>query len=512
MSQLGRNSPKSASLMSSTTSKQHRLPLAIRKFAESARYVAGLGFQTISNALNPSPENAWLAEAQLRLHRNGSRSSMLTMPVAAFLVSLAFRPWVSLEWRIGWWAGLTLICLAIHYANRRLDRMTGHDAPTIGRKSKYATALSVLFLTAWCSMSVFLWAPGVPMDHMLLVLILACSMAGTIVLSAAHPPIAVAGLIIHAIFLIGPPAIGATTLDVELSLLSVIFTLLLVGQLVVQTMGVNRLLTLEHERAELVQDLRVAKRESDRERGRAISAGRAKSQFLSHMNHELRTPMNAILGFSEIIQAKSFGTDVDKYAEYATIIHDSGEHLLSLIDGMLDLAKIDAGKLSLHEADVNLALLIADAVEYEKKTASQARISLKSDITRGLPHVFADERGLRQIVANLLSNAMKFTQADGHITVFAHIEADGRLAFGVVDTGLGIASEDKEHVFERFGHGRHDITEELKGTGLGLAVVKGFAEAHDGRVELDSEVGNGTRVTIHLPKDRVLARESRLAS
>lgn len=482
-------------------------PHAIRKVAAAVRFAFRSVQRTLSAALNPSEENAWLAEAQLRLHRNGSRSSMMTMPVAAFLVSLAFRPWVALEWRLGWWIGLTLVCIGVHAGNRRLDRMTGRDAATISRKSKYATALSVVFLTAWCSMSVFLWAPGAPADHMLLVLILACSMAGTIVLSAAHPPIAVAGLIIHAIFLVGPPAFGNSALDVELSLLSVVFTLLLVGQLVVQTMGVNRLLTLEHERVELVQDLRAAKRESDLERGRAQIAGRAKSQFLSHMNHELRTPMNAILGFSEIIQAKSFGADVEKYAEYATIIHDSGEHLLSLIDGMLDLAKIDAGKLSLREADVDLRLLIVDAIDREEENARRARITLTSEVARGLPDVYADERGLRQIVANLLSNAMKFTQANGRVTIFAHVEPDGRLALGVADTGIGIAHEDKEHVFERFGRGRHDVTEELKGTGLGLAVVKGFAEAHDGSVVLESQIGSGTRVTVYLPRNRVQARE-----
>jgi signal transduction histidine kinase len=495
--------------MPNRSREQRSTSEAIRRIAAGLRHAFRSAVRAVSMSINPSPETAWLADAQLRLHRSGSRSSMLTMPVAAFLVSLAFRPWVSLEWRMGWWIGLTFVCLAIHRGNSALDRMTGRDAVTVARKSKYATALSVAFLTAWCSMSVFLWAPGVPMDHMLLVLILACSMAGTIVLSAAHPAIAVSALVIHAVFLIGPPALGDGALDVELSLLAAIFTLLLVGQLVVQTAGVTRLLTLEHERAGLVQNLRAAKRESDRERGRAISAGRAKSQFLSHMNHELRTPMNAILGFSEIIQAKSFGTDVDKYAEYATIIHDSGEHLLSLIDGMLDLAKIDAGKLSLRETDVDLKLLIMDMIEAESKTALQARISLTSNIARGLPRVFADARGLRQIVANLLSNAIKFTQAEGKVTVFAQIEQDGRMAFGVHDTGVGIANEDTNHVFERFGHGRHDVTEDRKGTGLGLAVVKGFAEAHDGRVVLNSEIGNGTRVTVYLPKDRVIASEDR---
>ena len=433
---------------------------------------------------------------------------MLIMPVAALLVSLAFRPWIGWERRVGWWLVVTVVCLAIHYCNGRLDRMTAHDPATISRKSRYATAYSVVFMTAWCSMSAAFW-PAQPVGQMLLILILACSMAGTIAVSASHPPIAASGLVIHAIFLIGPPALGGSSLDMTLALLSTIFTVLLVGQLVGLVGGVNQLLTLEHERAGLVQSLRAAKRESDIERGRATLAGRAKSQFLSHMNHELRTPMNAILGFSEIIQAKSFGSDVDKYAEYATIIHDSGVHLLALIDGMIDLAKIDAGKLSLRETDTDLSLLILEAMEAEASRARQARIALSSDVADGLPRVFADERGLRQIVVNLLSNALKFTQADGRVTVFARAEADGTLAFGVEDTGIGIASEDAEHVFERFGRGRHDVTEDLKGTGLGLAVAKGFAEAHDGRVALNSEVGSGTCVTVYLPRDRVLAPVNR---
>lgn len=478
---------------------------ALAAFRQAFRNVR----QTLSTSLNPSEENAWLAEAQHRLQRNSSRSSMMTMPIAGLLVTLAFRPWVSFEWRMAWWLLLTLVCIGVHAGSRWLDRMIARDAATISRKSKYATLFSSVYFVTWCSMSVFLWSPGEAMDHMLLVLILACSMAGTIVVSASHPPIAVAALLIHAIFLIGPPAFGHSALDIELSLLSAIFTLLLIGQLAVQTIGVNRLLTLEHERVELVHDLRAAKRESDLERGRATVAGRAKSQFLSHMNHELRTPMNAILGFSEIIQAKSFGADVDKYAEYAAIIHDSGEHLLSLIDGMIDMAKIDAGKLSLREANVSLALLIADAIDQEAEKARQARITLVSRVARGLPSVFADERGLRQIVVNLLSNSLKFTQAEGRVTIFARMDPDGRLAFGVSDTGIGIASEDKSKVFERFGHGRHDVTEDLKGTGLGLAIVKGFAEAHDGSVELESELGSGTRVTVYLPRDRVVAPEGR---
>ncbi|MBS0273930.1 MAG: HAMP domain-containing histidine kinase [Proteobacteria bacterium] len=483
--------------------ERRSLPDKIGHAATATGQALHSAWDTIEASLLPSAQTAWHTEAQLRVHRNGSRSSMMTMPAAAFLVALAFRPWVDFNTRLLWWAGVTALCLAIGYCNTRIDRMTGHDAGTVSRKSIYVTLLSVVFLTAWCSMGIFFWTSE-PVAQMLLVLILACSMAGTIVVCASHPAIAASTLFIHAAFLIGCTALGGSELDHLLAALSAIFTVLMAGQLIALTAGVNQLLALEHERTGLVQNLRAAKRESDMERGRAQLAGRAKSQFLSHMNHELRTPMNAILGFSEIIQAKSFGSDVDKYAEYAAIIHDSGEHLLSLIDGMLDLAKIDAGRLSLRETEVDVARLIGDAIEAENEIARQARITLTGKYARELPRVFADERGLRQIVVNLLSNAIKFTQAEGHVTVFAHVEPDGSFALGVADTGIGIAREDKDHIFERFGRGRHEVTEQLKGVGLGLAVVKGFAEAHDGKVLLESEIGDGTCVTVLLPKNRVL--------
>ncbi len=475
------------------------------RVAASARDLHN-AWNMIRLSVNPTRAEAWQADAQLRLMRSGTRSSTLMMPFAAFLVALAFAPWVGSLRRNVWWIGLSILCIAIDQFNRRIDHIAGRDVQTVTRKARYSAALSVLFYVGWCSMSVVFWVPGEPVAQMLLVLILACSMAGSTVVCAAHPATAFSALIIHAAFLVGPTAFGGNALDLTLAALSAIFTLLVAGQLVGLSAGMQRLLMLEHERSDVVQSLRAAKQESDRERGLAAAAGRAKSQFLSNMNHELRTPMNAILGFSELIKSKAFGNAVDKYAEYAQIIHDSGQQLLGLIDGMLDLAKIEGGRLSLREADASLALLISDTVEQHEEAARTARLMLSCEIQQGLPQVFADERGLRQILANLLSNAINFTQPDGRITVFARVDPDGRLAFGVEDTGMGIAKDDQVHVFERFGKGRHDVMVPNKGVGLGLAIVKGFAEAHDGSVKLESDVGAGTRVTVYLPKDRLLER------
>jgi len=218
------------------------------------------------------------------------------------------------------------------------------------------------------------------------------------------------------------------------------------------------------------------------------------------------------LGFSELIMQKAFGGAIDKYAEYAEIIHQSGRNLLRLIDDMLDLAKIEGGKLGLRESEVDVARLLTDIRDENETKASAAHLSLVKKVSPDLPNINADERALKQILANLISNALKFTPAGGCITLFAHMEDDGRLAFGVDDTGIGIADEDRVQAFERFGGGRHDVTSADKGTGLGLAIVKGFAEAHDGEVRLESALGAGTRVIVLMPVDRLIVRAVRITA
>jgi two-component system, cell cycle sensor histidine kinase PleC len=463
-------------------------------------------------SVHPRPEDLWLTEAQLRLIRAGTRNSPLLIPFGALFVSMACAPWKSLELRTTWWLAVSAICLALYFVGNHLDRLPANSLANVRYRARCYMAMTLLFNAAWCSMSVFLWAPGAEINHMMLILILACSLAGSLSLAAGHPGTAAAVLLIHVSYMVAPALLRGTPLDATLASLSVVFACLMAGQVAALNAGTNKMLRLEHERAGMIEGLQRAKTESDRDRERAATAGRAKSQFLSNMNHELRTPMNAILGFSELITSKAFGRDVEKYTEYAKIIHDSGQHLLCLINDMLDLAKIEGGRLSLKEGDVDLARLIGDAVASTEARAKDKQIALSKTVERGLPHLYGDEQGLLQIVNNLLSNALKFTPDGGRVSVFAHSEADGSLAFGVEDNGVGIASEDQAHVFERFGVGRHDVTMDNRGTGLGLAIVKGFAEAHDGHVALQSELGSGTRVTVTLPKERVkIVRASRSA-
>jgi two-component system cell cycle sensor histidine kinase PleC len=422
--------------------------------------------------------------------------------LASIFVSEACAGWVSWATRTIWWISIACLCVITDLANRYFDKPHGDALRSIRLRALNCVVATALFTVGWASMSVFLWSPGNEINHMVLVLILACSLAASTALGALHPATAVATFAIYSVFLVGRLAMADSALDHTLASLSAIYIALMAGQIVAIGATSQKMITLEHERSALVDDLQNAKIESDRDRARAATAGRAKSQFLSNMNHELRTPMNAILGFSELIQHKSFGNAVEKYAEYAGIIHASGKQLLGLIDDMLDLAKIEGGRLSLREASVDLKQIIVEAIETNEIAATEGQLSLVSNVARGFPRLSADERAMRQIVGNLLSNALKFTPPGGSITVFAQLEADGRPAFGVQDTGIGIAGEHQSTVFERFGKGRHDVTTMDKGTGLGLAIVKGFAEAHDGDVQLESALGEGTRVTVYLPASR----------
>jgi len=207
-----------------------------------------------------------------------------------------------------------------------------------------------------------------------------------------------------------------------------------------------------------------------------------------------------------MIATRTMVKNIEKHYEYAELIHRSAHHFLTLINDILDLAKIEAGSFTLRETEVDLASLIEDALALLEPKAEQGGCLLKSEVTPGLRHLRADERALKQIFLNLLSNALKFTPAGGTVTAFAAETADGGVDFGVRDTGVGIAQEDQTRVFENFGQGRHDVVTADKGTGLGLPIVKGLAEAHGGEVRLASQPGHGTTVTVSLPSSRMLPR------
>ena len=253
------------------------------------------------------------------------------------------------------------------------------------------------------------------------------------------------------------------------------------------------------ERKRVEADLRRAKDEAE-------LASRSKTEFLANMSHELRTPLNAIIGFSDVLAGEIFGALGDsRYQDYARDIHESGFHLLNLINDVLDVSKIEFGKVELQEEEIEISSVVDSCVRLMRERAHVAEVRLEADLATDLPALRADRRRLKQILINLLSNAVKFTPAGGRVTISAS-EENGWLRLSVSDTGIGIAPQDLETALRPFGQIDSRLARKYQGTGLGLPLTKAMAELHGGRLELQSAPGKGTTAVVLLPPQRVLRR------
>jgi signal transduction histidine kinase len=260
---------------------------------------------------------------------------------------------------------------------------------------------------------------------------------------------------------------------------------------------VNLLQTFATQSVMAIQNARLF-REIEEKSRQIEAANRHKSEFLANMSHELRTPLNAIIGFSEVLGERMFGELNEKQAEYTDDILTSGRHLLSLINEILDLSKIEAGRMELEVATFDLPLAIDNARTFVRERAVKHGINLDVTIDERLGDFVGDERKIKQILLNLLSNAVKFTPEGGRIGINAR-HADGAVEISVSDTGIGIAPEDQARIFEEFRQVGGDYAKRIEGTGLGLTLAKKFVELHGGKIWVESEVGKGSTFTFTLP-------------
>jgi two-component system cell cycle sensor histidine kinase PleC len=236
------------------------------------------------------------------------------------------------------------------------------------------------------------------------------------------------------------------------------------------------------------------------EKTRAEEANQAKSKFLANMSHELRTPLNAIIGFSEIMESGMFGPlGAEKYNEYCTDIRSSGQYLLEVINDILDMAKIEAGRIRLDFEELDLDALLAEAIRVVSARAQDKQLELVAKISPELA-LRADRRALKQIMLNLLSNAVKFTSAGGCVTVRGRA-ADGCIVLAIADTGIGIDKEALARLGRPFEQVESQLTKTYQGSGLGLAIAKSLAGLHGGSMRLRSRLGTGTVVCVSLPRD-----------
>jgi signal transduction histidine kinase len=258
--------------------------------------------------------------------------------------------------------------------------------------------------------------------------------------------------------------------------------------------------SLLDERGTAYEALRAAKEEVD-------EANQAKTNFLATMSHELRTPLNAIIGFSEIMMREKFGPiSNNKYREYVADIHNSGTHLLQVINDILDLSKASAGKFELDETVFDLREVMRSVSQIAGGLAQAVGLSLSTNVSENLPLVRGDQRKIAQVLLNLINNSIKFTPAGGRITASARTDPLLGVIVTVSDTGSGIATDDLERVMRPFEQGASPLNRRHQGTGLGLPLVKEIVEQHGGRLELSSEVNAGTTVSVILPPERMVAR------
>ncbi|RFB80443.1 sensor histidine kinase [Methylovirgula sp. 4M-Z18] len=262
------------------------------------------------------------------------------------------------------------------------------------------------------------------------------------------------------------------------------------------------------DQARLIAELERAKAQSDEARWRAEEASLAKSRFLAAMSHELRTPLNVILGFSEVLRSEIFGPHhVPAYKDYANDIHSSGTHLLELINEIVDLSRIEAGRHELREEAVSLVTIAEDCLRLLTLRAKSRNLTIEAKFEPSLPNLWADERAMRQVVLNLLNNAVKFTPPGGSVQIKIGWTATGGQYISVKDTGPGIPAEEIPLVLSSFGRGSLAEKSAVEGSGLGLPIVKGLTELHGGSFSLKSQVQVGTEAIVVLPAARIVTGE-----
>ena len=264
------------------------------------------------------------------------------------------------------------------------------------------------------------------------------------------------------------------------------------------------------EKDALIGELEQAKAKSDEARRRAETANVAKSRFLAQMSHELRTPLNAILGFSEVMKNEIFGRISPAYKDYSADIHQSGVHLLGLINEILDLSRVEAGRYELNEEAIDLPAVVEDCHRLIKLRAQNRGIKVHALFEAGMPRLWADERAVRQICLNLLSNAIKFTPQSGEVWLKAGWTAAGGQYISIKDTGPGIPEDEISIALDNFGQGSNAIKSAEQGAGLGLPIVKSLVDLHGGTFVLRSRLRVGTEVVVTFPPERVMSALERI--
>ena len=439
----------------------------------------------------------------LKLFAGGRRGATIAAGLLAVATAGVLSLWVP-HAAAAAWLGFTLAAiLVVAVAARMFLRQP--QGVGVRRWTRIFVSAGALQGLAWGS-SVFL-VVGIhdPAAQTFVLFVLLLAGAMTALISAPVPAAVFAGLMpmTAAIGLYAYPPVGYGYLPVlAVAGVAQLYFVVLARRLYATTLAT---LSFQAEKDALIGELEQAKLNSDEARRRAEEASLAKSRFLATMSHELRTPLNAILGFSEVMKGELFGQhSVPVYRDYSADIHASGQHLLMLINEILDLSRVEAGRYELNEEPTSLALIAEDCQHLLMLRASKRGITVTEMIEPSLPPIWADERAIRQVMLNLLSNAIKFTPQGGTVMVKVGWTAQGGQYLAIRDTGPGIPEAEIPIVMSSFGRGTLAQKNAEEGSGLGLPIVKGLVELHGGSFTIKSRVREGTEVIVILPPERVI--------
>ncbi len=454
---------------------------------------------TSTSGTRPAFDHELLRQyAQTRL--SASFVVMLLVVATGLLSGFWLPPLGAIVWTCGI---LTIHALIIHNCSKFLHEKA---SPAVTRKWRVRfIALDLIYGLAWTTILVHPSGLDV-VSNTLMLFVMLLVVAVSSMLAASQPIAALAATVPVSSAIALNFVMRGTLDDYVMALLAVTaegYFALLAHRLHSTTLAA---LEARAEKDALIGELEQAKSISDEARYRAEAANVAKSRFLAQMSHELRTPLNAILGFSEVMKSEIFGPhQVPVYKDYSGDIHNSGVHLLNLINEILDLSRIEAGRYELHEEAISLVHVVADCHHLMKLRASNRGITIYEMFEQNMPRLWGDERATRQIVLNLLSNSIKFTPQGGEIWLKVGWTASGGQYLSVRDTGSGIPEDEIPIVLASFGQGSNSIKSAEQGAGLGLPIAKSLIDMHGGTFTLKSKLRIGTEVIVTYPPERVMA-------
>jgi two-component system cell cycle sensor histidine kinase PleC len=472
--------------------------------------------RAIDTAPPPAAEDARMLRARVDMTIGTLPMAVWVNPTWALVTVLPFTGLFPIFGTVAWWriAVIMIPHIANSFVAAALYREYKHNPVGPQRWLNRLIAFQALISTEWGALVWLLWVPHNPVNHVMIILSLVAMFWAYAFSRAMHPRIYFAGVVPNAVLAIGCLVYngGPVALPMTLLLLvTFVFTFLFAWMARRQY---ETMLRIRFANDDMAVELRNTRDDALRKRFEAEAANASKTTFLANMSHELRTPLNAILGFSELIAHQTLGPiGTPRYSEYAADINTSGAHLLSLINDILDVAKIESGKMDIEPHLLDPKSVIEKALVVVLARARDKRQHVSIDIAKGGPSLYADERALKQIVINLASNAVKFTPEGGHIEISGRVTADGGYEFCIEDDGPGVSPELLDRIFMPFNQIDNRYNRQVGGTGLGLSLVRGLAELHGGRAWLESDVGAGVRAYVYFPVgNRRDIRDARRAS